>query len=179
VRTRSVELRRGKHYDESVVYDWRTHFLHARLDKLHKDQRRDVALDLGPAARDTFDAFFALRAQPLAPGYAIGLPIYADRRLFELRIEVAAGPRTETKPFGAVDTEHRVSGLRAVLVGYRASAPGWLHPDAPLLALPDRMPRTREGVPLWDPPASVRAARSAAGVVVRDVTSRIAEAPSP
>jgi Protein of unknown function (DUF3108) len=220
VRTRSVELRRGKHYDESVDYDWRTHFLHARLDKLHKGQRRDVVLDFGPAAHDAFDAFFALRAQPLAPGFAVGLPIYADRRLFEVRIEVAAGPRTATEPFGAVDTlavrpstwldgtvhaagegivlvtgparvpvrldgwirtteDDRVGGLRAVLVGYRASAPGWPPADAPSIALADRMPRTREGLPLWDPPATVRTARSAAGVVASDVTSRIAATHSP
>jgi hypothetical protein len=216
VRTRAVERRRGKHYDESVVYDWRTHFLHARLDKIHKGQRREVDFDFGSFAHDTSDVLFALRAQPLAPGFAIGLPTYANRRLFELRIDVAAGPRIETTPLGAVDTlavrpstwidgavhaagegvvlvagparvpvrldgwirttegsSRVVSGLRAELVQYTRSAPGWRPADAPALRLDASIPRTQGGVPVWDPPASVRAARAAAGVVPRDATSRI------
>jgi hypothetical protein len=212
VRTRAVELRPGKHYDESVDYDWRTHFLHARLDKLHKRERRDLFFDFGPFAHDTSDVVFALRAQPLAPGFSIGLPTYANRRLFELRIDVAAGPRIETAPFGAVDTlavrpstrvdgavigagegvvlvagparvpvrldgwirttvgATRLGGLRAELVGYTPSAPGWPAADAPALAVDAPMPPTRKGVPIWDPPAAVRAARDAAGVSASDVT---------
>jgi Protein of unknown function (DUF3108) len=216
VRTRAVELRRAKHFDESVVYDWRTHFLHARLDKLHKGERREVDFDFGPFAHDTSDVLFALRAQPLAPGFAIGLPTYADRRLFELRIDVVAGPRVETTPFGATDTlevhpstwidgvQHgagagvvlvagaarvplrldgwiqttenpqQLSGLRAELVRYTASAPGWRPAEAPALPVAASMPPTHEGVPVWDPPVSVREARTAAGVAPRDVRSRIA-----
>jgi Protein of unknown function (DUF3108) len=216
VRTRAVELRSGKHYDETVDYDWRTHFLHARLDKLHKGERRDVLFDFGPFAHDTSDVVFALRAQPLAPGFSIGLPTYANRRLFELHIDVAAGPRIETAPFGAVDTlavrpstridgavlgagegvvlvagparvpvrldgwirttvgATRLSGLRAELVRYTPSAPGWFAAEAPALAVDARMPQTQKGVPVWDPPVSIRAARDAAGMAARDVTSRIA-----
>lgn len=104
VRTRAIEERRGKRYDEIVTYDWNTHFVHARLDKLHAGERSEVVFDFGPFAHDASDALFVLRAQALAPGFGVGLPIYADRRLFELRIVVEPGPRLEATPLGDVET---------------------------------------------------------------------------
>lgn len=104
VRTRALEERWSKRYDELVTYDWRTHFVHARLDKLHKGQRREVVFDFGPFAHDTSDVLFVLRAQPLAPGFATGLPTYANRKVFELRIAVARGPHLAATPLGDVDT---------------------------------------------------------------------------
>lgn len=221
VRTRAVEVRRGKHYDESVAYDWSTHLLHARLDKVHKGQRREVVFDFGPFAHDTSDAVFALRAQPLAPGFAVGLPTYANRKLYELRVEVEAGPRLAATPLGDVETlavrpstrldgeeyaagegvvlvagaarvplrldgwirtaETRflVRGLRAHLVRFVPNAPGWTPAREPALALEGAMPPTRNGVPLWEPPPAVRAARAAAGVSAGEKRLRIPPAISP
>jgi hypothetical protein len=105
VRTRATQERPGKHYDESVHYDWDTHFLHARLDKLHKGQRRELTLDFGPHAHDTSDAVYALRALPVAPRRSFSLPTWADRKLFELRIDVEAGASLESAALGGrVDT---------------------------------------------------------------------------
>jgi hypothetical protein len=74
-------------------------------------------------------------------------------------------------------TEHAflVSGLRATLVHYVASAPGWPRIDAPLaIPQPDGASIvTQEGVPIWEPPAPVRAARARSGQSVRDVRSQL------
>jgi hypothetical protein len=221
LRTRAVERRGEKHYDETVVYDWGTHFLHARLDKLHKGQRREVAFDFGPFAHDTSDAVFALRALPLAPGFTAGLPTYANRKLFEFRIEVEPGRRLERTPFGDVETlavrpstwldgaEHAAGegvvlvagparvpvrlegwirttesnflarGLRAVLIEYTASAPGWPPAHAPSLDATAPMPPTRDGVPQWDPPPPIRAARTAARILAGERFSRFTPPPPP
>jgi hypothetical protein len=100
VRTRATQERPGKRYDESVHYDWDTHLLHARLDKLHKGQRRELTLDFGPYAHDTSDAVYRLRASPIAAGRSFSLPTWADRKLFELRIDVEAGKVLEVTPLG-------------------------------------------------------------------------------
>lgn len=100
VRTRATQERPGKHYDESVWYDWATHYLHVRLDKLHKGQRRELTLDFGPHAHDTSDAFYRLRALPVAPGRSFALPTWADRKLFEVRIDVTAGTALAVGPLG-------------------------------------------------------------------------------
>lgn len=100
VRTRATQERPGKRYDESVRYDWDTHFLHARLDKLHKGQRRELTLDFGPHAHDTSDAFYRLRALPIAAGRSFALPTWADRKLFDLRIDVTAGKTAGVRPLG-------------------------------------------------------------------------------
>lgn len=213
VRTRAVMRRPGKWYDDAVRYDWPARLLHARLDKRHKGQRRELVLDFGPHAHDTSDLVYALRALRLGPGARVGLPTYADRKLFEFRVDVAPGPRLAT-PLGRVETlavrpstwldgaphaagegvvyvagEARVPvrlegwvrtaeqsflvhGLRATLVRYDAGAPS---PHAPAPAFDAAMPATRNGVPQWDPPADVRAARAAAGLAVRDVRTRIPE----
>ena len=215
VRTRALERRPGKLYDESVRYDWSTHFLHARLDKQHKGQRREIALDFGPHAHDTSDVVYALRALPLAPGRSFGLPTYASRKLFELRIDVAAGPPLASEPFGTVETlavqpsmrldgrtfaagdgvvyvtgaarvpirldgwirtseqSFLLQGLRAVLTGYTASAPGWSSRHEVAWAVPAAMPPTQDGVPQWEPPPAVRTARAKAGVAVGETLSRI------
>jgi hypothetical protein len=100
VRTRAVEKHGPKHYDESVRYDATTHFLHAQLDKIHKRQRRDLVFDFGPFAYDTSDLVYLLRALPLAEGYAIGVPTYANHKVFEFRIEVGAPKTVSSKAFG-------------------------------------------------------------------------------
>jgi hypothetical protein len=215
LRTRALERRPGKLYDEEVRYDWPTRFVHARLDKRHKGQRRELVLDLGPFARDTSDLFYLLRALPLAPGRSFGVPTWADRRLFEFRLDVAAGPRVESRSLGAVETwalrpstrldgrphgagegvvyvtrearvpirlegwirtaesGFRVRGLAAELVAYRASAPGWRVPEPREISVEAVVPPTLDGVPQWEPPADVRAARAAAGVAPSEVRSNI------
>ena len=101
VRTLATELHGGLRYEEEVRYDWGTHFLHARLDKLSQRRRREVDFDFGPFARDTSDLFYALRALPVGPGDRAGLATYANRRVFEFRIEVGAPRTVETSAFGA------------------------------------------------------------------------------
>lgn len=100
VRTRATQERPGKRYDESVWYDWATHYLHARLDKLHKGQRRELTLDFGPHAHDTSDALYRLRALPVEAGRSFSLPTWADRKLFEVRIDVTAGADLAVAPLG-------------------------------------------------------------------------------
>jgi hypothetical protein len=216
LRTRALEERPGKVYDESVRFDWTTHFVHAVLDKRHKGQRRELALDFGPFAHDTSDLFYVLRALPLAAGLSVGLPTYADRRVFEFRIDVEAGPRMasalgsvetwavrpSTRLDGAVhgagegvvfvDRASRVPirmqgwmrtagggflvrGLAAELVAHRAGDTSGPAVARRTLAVDAAMPPTRDGVPQWEPPAEVRAARATAGVAARDVRSKIPE----
>jgi hypothetical protein len=209
-RTRAVQRRGDRRWDERVVYDWSTHLLHAQLDKLHRGLRREIVFDLGPFAYDTSDLVYVLRALPIAPGYRIGVPTYANGKVFEFRIDVGAARSMQSGPFGRVDAlavrpstrldggayaagsgtlwvagdarvplrldgwirttqgGFRVGGLRATLVRYVASAPGWppvrLPVDTPRAAIPD----TADGVPQWRPPDAVRAARTAAGLAPSD-----------
>jgi hypothetical protein len=101
VRTFASELHGGQRFEEEVRYDWSTHFLHARLDKLSQRKRREVDFDFGPFAHDTSDLFYALRALPVAPGYRASVATYANRKIFEFRIEVGAPRVVETTAFGA------------------------------------------------------------------------------
>ncbi len=102
VRTRAVEQHGPKHYDESVRFDAASHFLHARLDKAHKNERRDLVLDFGSFVYDTSDLIYLLRALPLAEGYTIGVPAYANRKVFEFRIDVGAAKPVSSKAFGTL-----------------------------------------------------------------------------
>jgi hypothetical protein len=102
VRTRALEKHGSKQYDESVRYDAATHFLHAELDKIHKNQRRELVFDFGPFVYDTSDLVYLLRALPLAEGYTIGVPTYANRKVFEFRIDVGAAKSVSSKAFGAL-----------------------------------------------------------------------------
>ena len=101
VRTFASELHGGSRYEEEVRYDWSTHFLHARLDKISQGRRRELDFDFGPFARDTSDLFYLLRALPIAPGYRAGVATYANRRVFEFRIDVGAAREVQTDAFGA------------------------------------------------------------------------------
>lgn len=210
VRTRAVEKHASKHYDESVRYDASTQFLVGHLDKIHKGQRREIVFDLGPFAYDTSDLVYLMRALPLAPGYAVGVPTYANHKVFEFHVEVTEPHTITTEPLGempalAVHPSTRldgrdyavgdgvvwvsgparvpvridgwirtaqssflVSGLRAVLVRYVPNAPGWAPPRDPLVDPVTQIPNTLDGVPQWDPPTAVRAAREATGLVPHD-----------
>ena len=141
VRTRAVEQHGAKHYDESVRFDAASHFLHARLDKTHKNQRRDLVLDFGPFVYDTSDLIYLLRALPLTEGYTIGVPTYANRKVFEFRIDVGAPELVSSKAFGAspalpvrpstrLDGKPHASGEGVVWVSGPARVPvrldGWI-----------------------------------------------------
>ena len=215
VRTRAVEKHGSKNFDESVRYDAGTHFLHAQFDKIHKHQRRDLVFDFGPFAYDTSDLVYLLRALPLAPGYATGVPTYANHKVFEFRIDVGAAKTVSSKPFGALpalavrpstwldgksyasgegvvwvsgparvpvrlegwirtaQSSFLAQGLRAVLTRYVASAPGWTAAREPVVQPVTVIPATQDGVPRWDPPASVRDARAASGVAPHDTRMSI------
>lgn len=210
VRTRAVEKHASKHYDETVRYDASTHFLLGQLDKVHKRQRRELVFDLGPFAYDTSDLVYLMRALPLAPGYAVGVPTYANHKVFEFRIEVTEPRTITTDALGAqsalavhpstrldgrdyavgdgvvwvtgparvpvrldgwirtAQSSFLVSGLRATLVRYVPSAPGWTPPRDPHVDPVTQIPRTRDGVPQWDPPPAIRAAREAARLAPHD-----------
>jgi hypothetical protein len=214
-RTRAVEKHAGKHYDETVRYDWASHFLVGHLDKLHKGQRREIVFDFGPFAYDTSDLVYLLRALPLEPGYAVGVPTYANHKVFEFHIEVGESRSITTKAFGRMPAlavrpstrldgqEHAagngvvwvsgparvpvrldgwirtaqssflVGGLRAVLVRYVPSAPGWQPARDPHATPVTRIPQTRDGVPHWDPPPAVLQAREAAGLEPRDTKTSL------
>jgi hypothetical protein len=210
VRTRAVEKHASKHYDESVRYDAPTHFLIGQLDKVHKQQRREIVFDLGPFAYDTSDLVYLLRALPLARGYVTGVPTYANHKVFEFRIEVGETRTIETPALGSLpalavrpsthldgrdyavgdgvvwvsgparvpvrldgwirtaQSSFLVQGLRAVLVRYVPNAPGWTPALDPRVEPVTQIPTTRDGVPQWDPPPAVRAARDAAGLAPHD-----------
>ena len=141
VRTHAVEQHGAKHWDDAVRYDAATHFLFGRLDKLHKNERRDLVFDFGPFAYDTSDLVYLLRALPLAPGYSVGVPTYANRKLFEFRIEVGAGksvttpglgtqPAVAVRPSTWLDGKPYASGEGVVFVSGPARVPvrldGWI-----------------------------------------------------
>ena len=67
--------------------------------------------------------------------------------------------------FRTVSERLRVGGVRIVLAGYRAAAPGW--PEPGFVTEPARPwpARTVLGTPVWDLPPSVEAAREANGEV--------------
>ena len=215
VRTRALEKHGGKRYDELVRYDASTHLLHAQLDKLHKNQRRTLVFDFGPFAYDTSDLVYLLRALPLAPGYAVGVPTYANRKVFEFRIDVDAGKPIECAAFGrqpalavkpstwldgqpyasgegvvwvtgparvpvrldgwirTADSSFLVQGLRAELVRYVPSAPGWPVANAPVVEPVTAIPPTQRGVPQWQPPVPILEARVATGVAPGEVKTSI------
>lgn len=215
VRTRAVEKHGPKHFDESVRYEVSTHFLYTQIDKLHKRQRRDFVFDFGPFAYDTSDLVYLLRALPLVEGYAVGVPTYANRKVFEFHIEVGAPKIVSSKAFGALpalavrpstrldgklyasgegvvwvsgparvpvrldgwirteESSFLVQGLRAVLTRYVASAPGWTPARERVVEPVTAIPTTQDGVPRWDPPTAVRAARVAAGVAPHDTTQSL------
>ena len=102
VRTRAVETHASKHYDESVRFDAGTHFLMGQLDKLHKRTRREIVFDFGPFAYDTSDLVYLLRALPLAPGYSVGVPTYANHKIFEFHIEVREARDVTTQALGTM-----------------------------------------------------------------------------
>jgi hypothetical protein len=64
-------------------------------------------------------------------------------------------------------------GLRAVLISYVASAPGWAPPNEAAVQPTTAIPTTQNGVPRWDPPARVRDARAASGVTPHDTKMSI------
>ena len=100
VRTLATEEHGSGRYEEEVRYDWSTHFLHARLDKLSQGRRRELDFDFGPFARDTSDLFYQLRTLPLATGYRAHSATYANRRVFEFRIDVGETREVRTEGLG-------------------------------------------------------------------------------
>lgn len=104
---------RDKETHERVDYEWDAHFLHMVEVKHHAKRRREVGFDFGPFVHDTFDAFYAVRTMPLDVGSTAQLPVYANRKVYGLKIEVDRlerikwnGERVETlvvKPRGLLD----------------------------------------------------------------------------
>ncbi len=212
----ATEERHGrKHYREEVRFDWDTHFVHFREDRLHQSKRREVSFDFGEFARDGFDLAYALRALPV--GVAVTVPTYASRKIYAFRVEPAGEreianerlgairahglrplTRLDDRPYSAgkgtiwlasslanapvrlegwVRTDGAgflLQGLRIELVERRAAAPGWPSARLPSLVAEPVALDTVMGRPRWIPPPEVRAARAAAGVVERDVTSDLA-----
>jgi hypothetical protein len=72
-----------------------------------------------------------------------------------------------------VESSFLVQGLRAVLTGYVASAPGWPPVREPVVEPITAIPPTQEGVPRWDPPQVVLEARAASGVVPHETKGSI------
>jgi hypothetical protein len=100
VRTVTEEQHGDKHYREEVRFDWDTHFVHLREDKLHKRKREDVWFDFGPFVRDGFDLVYALRAFPLAPGFRARTPTYASRKVYEFEVALGEPGVIESPVFG-------------------------------------------------------------------------------
>jgi hypothetical protein len=84
-----------KETHERVDYEWDAHFLHMVEVKRHAKRRREVGFDFGPFVHDTFDAFYAVRALPLDVGSTAQLPIYANRKIYGLKVKVDRRERIE------------------------------------------------------------------------------------
>ena len=89
VRTRT-HTHHGRRHEvfEQVDFDWETHFLHVREEKRHRDTVREVSFDFGAFVHDTFDLFYAIRSLPLEPGFAVQMPVYANRKVYAFHVEV-------------------------------------------------------------------------------------------
>ncbi len=122
-RRTATHTRHGhdKETHERVDFEWDAHFLHMVEDKRHRKRRREVGFDFGPFVHDTFDAFYAVRTLPLGVGNTFELPVYANRKVYGLLIEVARrgsvdwnGRRLDTlvvKPKSLLDGEALGNGL--------------------------------------------------------------------
>jgi hypothetical protein len=170
VRTLASERHGGSRFEEEVRYDWSTHFLHARLDKLSQGRRRELDFDFGPFARDTSDLFYLLRALPIAPSYRARVATYANRRVFEFRIDVGAARQVQTGAFGAtralavhpsawMDGRPYAAGDGVVWVAGEARVPvrldGWIRTaESTFLVQGLRLVLTRyvASAPGWSPP---------------------------
>jgi len=89
VRTRT-HTHHGRRHEvfEQVDFDWETHYVHVREEKRHRRTLREASFDFGPFVHDTFDLFYAVRSLPLAPGFAVRMPVYANRRVYAFHVEV-------------------------------------------------------------------------------------------
>lgn len=79
---------RNKETYERTDFDWDAHFLRMVEDKKHRARRREVGLDFGPFVHDTFDAFYTVRSLALEDGTVAEIPVYANRKVYSLRVEV-------------------------------------------------------------------------------------------
>ena len=79
---------RDKETHERIDFDWDAHFLRMVEDKRHRSRRREVGFDFGPFVHDTFDAFYAVRALDLGAKEPAVLPVYANSKVYELKVEV-------------------------------------------------------------------------------------------
>ena len=112
---------------EEVDFDWTTHYVRIDEARRHEGRVHRVAFDFGPFVYDTFDVFYAVRRLPLEPGFAADLPVYADRKVYGLRVEVQGREalvspvlgRVETlvlHPYDTLDGQRRGSGAGKIWV---------------------------------------------------------------
>jgi hypothetical protein len=195
---------------EEVTFDWSTHFLHVMEAKRHRGRVHDLVLDFGPFVYDTFDIFYAVRRLPLAPGYAVDLPVYASKKVYGFGVEIDRVERIRSRllgevvtlvlrPYDTLDGErqgdgageiwlladgshvpvrlkgwfntnesYRVGSLIAELVAYERGEAVEPRRKVPWDAPRARVARSAEGMPIWEPPAAIRAARRAARTVPVD-----------
>ncbi len=146
LRTATEEQHDDEHYLEEVRFDWDTHFVHFREDKLHRRSRQELWFDFGPFVRDGFDLVYALRAFPLTPGFRASAPTYASKKIFEFRVTLGEGamlpnlalgetPALALKPMTYLDGKPYSAGDGTIwLAPAAANAPllvqGWMRTDA-------------------------------------------------
>ena len=79
---------RDKETHERTDFDWDAHFIRMVEDKKHRSRRREVGFDFGPFVHDTFDAFYAIRGLDLDEGRPAVIPVYANNKVYSLKVEV-------------------------------------------------------------------------------------------
>ncbi|HKJ25474.1 MAG TPA: DUF3108 domain-containing protein [Myxococcota bacterium] len=89
IRT-ATHTHHGRHHEsvEQVDFDWETHYVRVREERRDRGTLRLVAFDFGAFVHDTFDLFYAIRSLPLEPGFAVQLPVYANRKVYAFHVEV-------------------------------------------------------------------------------------------
>ena len=95
--------RRKETYEE-VDFDWTTHYVRIEEAKRHEGRVHRLAFDFGPFVYDTFDVFYAVRRLPLGPGFSAELPVYADRKVYGLRVDVGGRETLASPVLGQVET---------------------------------------------------------------------------
>jgi len=176
VRT-ATWTRHGRHKEslEFSQFDWEAHFVERVEEERHRHRLRETGADLGPDALDPFEAFYAARSIPLAPGARTRLPVVSSRKIYELVLEVDRADRIEwqgapvdtwvVKPSSRLDGEPMGNGLGELRVGLAArQAPlrldGWFETTGGfrILGVRARLVEYEPGDPAW--PAAEAVPRS-------------------
>lgn len=115
-RTRTRTLHGDNESHESVRFDWATHYVFEREVEFQKGREFQTEFDFGPFVYDIFDAWYALRATPGAPGFEVTIPVYASVKVRAVRFSVGERSTLANPAVGEVEVvevrPREVDGVR-------------------------------------------------------------------